>query len=194
MGIFHLPAYTSAMSVTVATATASTVASTTAFICTCGSWVSVLSTTIVNGLSLVVGAAGLSVAEGYRGSDQQLFCYRKSANSSLRISCCILLTSFVSTESTSASTRSGGNFRSWSLSGSITLDCTGRSPVDDLHRWLGFLVRVFIVIIAYVPIAVSRVVKLSYLIEQVSSYREARKGSKLRGSALVSRKSIGRSS
>jgi len=77
------------------------------------------------------------------------------------------LTSFVAAESTtttSSACRCCGSLRSRSVSGSIALDCPGGSLINDLHRWLGLLVRVFIVIIAYFSPFVSRVVMHNVLI------------------------------
>ena len=61
-------------------------------------------------------------------------------------------TSFVAVEVTTASTsafRSYGRLSSRSLAGGIPFGCSCGSLVDDFGRWLGFLVGVFIVIIAY---------------------------------------------
>ena len=62
-----------------------------------------------------------------------------------------VLTSFVAIEvstTTTAAFRSYRCLRSRGLASGIPLGCPGRSLVDDLGGWLGFLVGVFIVIIA----------------------------------------------
>ena len=70
------------------------------------------------------------------------------------------LTSFVASwciASIVASVLESSSLGSRSLSTSIALGSSCRSLVNDLYRWLGFLVRVFIVVVAYISISVSRV-------------------------------------
>jgi hypothetical protein len=62
-----------------------------------------------------------------------------------------LLTSFIAIETTTTTTSALRSYRclgSWCLTSSIPLSGSCGSLVDDLGRWLGFLVGVFIVIIA----------------------------------------------
>ena len=66
-----------------------------------------------------------------------------------------VLTSFVSSVSTTASTTSIG-YRSlgcWCLSSSIALDGASWSLIDNLDWWLGFLVGIIFMIIAYVSLS-----------------------------------------
>lgn len=89
------------------------------------------------------------------------------------------LTSFVALESSTASTSAIGSYRGLGrrrLTTSIALGRPGGSLVDDLHRWLGFLVGVLIVIIAYLTSFSSVACSLGRL-GMTSSYREARTGS-----------------
>jgi hypothetical protein len=63
-----------------------------------------------------------------------------------------LLTSFVAVETTTTTTSAFRSYRRFGrrcLASSIPLCCSCWSLVDNLDRWLGLLVGVFIVIIAY---------------------------------------------
>jgi hypothetical protein len=114
---------TSAVSIKVATTTTASSPTSTTLVGTLSTGWSVLLNAIFNRLGAVVRAASIAVTES----------------------------SFVAAESTtttSSSYRCCRSLRSRSVSGSIALNCPGGSLINDLHRWLWLLVRVFIVIIA----------------------------------------------
>ena len=87
-----------------------------------------------------------------------------------------LVTTLVSATTTSSAFRRSRCLGCRSFGRSIALGRSSRSLVDNLHRWLGFLVGVFIVIVSCGQFS-SAACSVRGL---ESSYREARKGSRKR--------------